>query len=72
MVNEKPYDPSSHLSYDDLAVDDVTYPKAISIRIKYSKMDQERRGVNVVIGRSGNNLCPVSALLLYVSGQKRK
>ena len=42
-------------------------PNVISLNIKQSKTDQLRKGVKVVIGRTNDDLCPVSALLSYLS-----
>ena len=67
MENEKPYDPKVHLSYSDIAVNSSVSPKVISLSIKQSKMDQFRKGVKVVIEQTNDNLCPVSALLSYLS-----
>ena len=67
VPGEAMYDPEVHLSYSDLAVDDALAPQAISIKIKTSKTDQCRRGYNVVLGRTDNCLCPVSALLFYLA-----
>ena len=44
VENEKSYDPSSHLSYEDLAVDNATAPQAISIRIKCSRQTKKGEG----------------------------
>ena len=56
-----------HNYYSDLAVDNASVPQAISIKIKSSKTDQCRRGYKVVLGRTDNCLCPVSALLSYLA-----
>ena len=63
---EAQYDPSTHLSYSDVAVDDPDSPSIVSLFIKQSKTDQERVGVRVIIGRTGDDLCPISALLDYL------
>ena len=61
-------DPAVHLSVADLALlDSDRDPKAIVVRIKASKTDPFRRGVTLYLGRTGNELCPVAALLAYVS-----
>ena len=67
VPGEAMYNPEVHLSYSDLAVDDALAPQAISIKIKTSKTDQCRRGYKVVLGRTNNCLCPVSALLSYLA-----
>ena len=59
------YDPSVHLNFNDIAADNPNSPKILRIRIKASKNDPFRQGVNIHIGRADNPLCPVSALLNY-------
>ena len=60
------FDPRSHLGVGDVAVDDKKLPSLIRIRIKQSKMDPFRKGVNIFIGRTGNELCPVAAMLDFL------
>ena len=67
VENENQYDPKVHLSYSDIAVDNSTSPNVISLNIKQSKTDQLRKGVKVVIGWTNDDLCPVTALLSYLS-----
>lgn len=66
------YDPSAHLSYSDIAVNNANAPSIISLQIKQSKTDQERVGTRVVIGKTGDDLCPVGALLTYLSKRGSK
>ena len=63
VEKEDEYDPTAHLSYGDLAVDNPTAPTAISIMIKKSK---GRKEVKVFIGKISDDLCPVTALLSYL------
>ena len=67
VEDETKYDPNTHLSFADVAVDNAVLPSVISLNIKYSKTDQGRVGVRVMLGRTGDDLCPVSALLNYLS-----
>ena len=67
MEKEDRYDPTAHLSYGDLAVDNPTAPTVISIMIKKSKTDQGRKGVKVFVRKTSNDLCPVTALLSYLT-----
>ena len=53
-----------HLS--DIAVDNSKSPNVISLNIKRSKTDQGAVGIRVVLGRTDNDLCPISALLTYL------
>ena len=50
-----------------LQEDHESCPSTISLVIKQSKMDQERKGVTIVIGKTGDDICPVSALLSYLA-----
>ena len=64
---ESKYDPNTHLSFSDLAADSAVSPSVISLNIKCSKTDQGRVGCQVVLGRTGDDLCPVTALLNYLA-----
>ena len=66
VENETKYNPNTHLSFSDLAVDNAATPSVISLNIKCSKTDQGRVGCQVVLGRTGDDLCPVSALVDYL------
>ena len=63
ISSEGTYDSQSHLSFSDLAVDQSTDPSMISILLKHSKTDQARKGMRIVIGKTNDDLCPVTALL---------
>ena len=67
ITQEGAYDLNSHLSFSDVAVINAKRPSIISLLIKQSKTDQDREGTRVVIGKTGDDLCPVSALLAYLS-----
>ena len=60
------YDPSVHLSIKDISVDNSSNPSMICIKIKLSKTDLFRKGINLFIGRTNSSLCPVSAVLNYL------
>ena len=66
VPSDSAYDPSVHLSYKDIAVDDQANPQMVSIFIKQSKTDPFRRGVYWFLGRTSSDLCPVMALLNYL------
>ena len=63
VPSDSTYDPSVHLSYKDIAVDDPVNPQTqiISVFIKQSKTDPFRRGINLFLGRTSSDLCPVMA-----------
>ena len=72
VEDERKYDPKTHLSFADVSVDNAVSPSVISLNIKYSKTDQGRVGVRVILGRTGDDLCPVLALLNYLSRRGSK
>ena len=61
------YDPNAHLSFCDLAVDDQEHPTMLQLNLKSSKTDPFRKGVQIVIGCTGDDLCPVAATLAYLA-----
>ncbi len=61
------YDPTYHLVLEDVALDNHTHPQLVRIRIKASKKDPFRKGVNIFLGHTGNRLCPVAALAAYLA-----
>ena len=67
VENVDNYDPSTHHSFADVAVDNPSSPSVISLNIKYSKTDTGRAGYQVVLGGTGDDLCPVTALLTYLA-----
>ena len=67
MPSQKDYDGSSHLSYGDVLFDSSCAPTTVQVNIKASKTDPFRKGVAIHIGRTNNDLCPVSALAAYIT-----
>ena len=67
VAPETNFDASQHLTYADIAVDDLADPKQLQVNIKQSKTDPFRLGVKVWIGRTGGDLCPVAAILSYMA-----
>lgn len=61
------YCPQSHLSMNDVSVDRAGRPEIIHLTLKASKTDPFRKGVTISVGRTGKQLCPVVALLAYLS-----
>ena len=60
------FDPGANLGVGDLTVDQVAAPTIIRVSIKQSKTDPFQRGVDLFLGKSGSDLCPVSAILNYL------
>ena len=67
VAPEADFDPSQHLTYADIAVDNLVNPKHLKVNIKQSKMDPFRMGTKIWIGKTGGNLCPVAAVLVYMA-----
>ena len=61
------YDPTIHLSLADLAFDHAVQPSVMQITLKASKTDPFRLGVQIYVGKTLGVLCPVSAMLAYLS-----
>ena len=55
------------VSVADVAIDNAHNPSVIRIKLHSSKTDQFSQGVNIFLGRTGLDLCPVSALLAYLA-----
>ena len=67
VAPEENFDPSQHLTYKDIAVDNLADPMRMEVNIKQSKTDPFRAGVKVWIGRTRGDLCPVAAVLAYMA-----
>ena len=59
-----------HLNYNDVSVDSITNPQMFKIRMKSSKTDPFRTGIDIFIGQIDCPLCPVAAMLTYLSYRK--
>ena len=64
--SEAEYDEGANLSFSDVATDSISNPQVLRIRIKASKTGPFREGVDVFVSKSGNALCPVTAVLAYM------
>lgn len=60
------FHPARNLTWGDVVVDNHANPSMIQFHLKASKCDQFGSGADMVVGRMGNQLCPVSALLRYI------
>lgn len=66
------YDPEAHLSEGDVKLEGTSPPQCVQVTIKASKTDPFRKGVTVFLGRTGNDLCPVSAVAAYLVARGRE
>ena len=65
--NPKAFCSATDLAWGDIAVDNPAAPQMVRIHLKTSKTDQLGAGSDIIIGRTDSNLCPVSAILSYIS-----
>ena len=56
----------THLSWGDVAIDNPENPQAIRVYLRHSKTDQFGRGTEVILGRTGDLLCPVAAVAAFM------
>lgn len=61
------FDPSIHLTVQDIAVDSAKMPSCLQIHIKASKTDPFRQGCHVFVGLGSSSLCAVRAVLTYLA-----
>lgn len=61
------YDPTAHLNTEDISVDSKANPSMARIKLKKSKTDPFRQGVDIYVGRTFGQLCPVAAILAYLA-----
>ena len=66
VPSQEAYDPAVHLNKGDVAVDDPAAPSILRITIKQSKTDPFRKGINIFLGKTSSDLCPVAAILNYL------
>ncbi len=67
VPSEAAYDMSTHLNFEDVAMNNLTRPSLLQIHLKASKTDPFRKGVDVFIGSSGDDICPVRAMATYLA-----
>ena len=63
---DSPYDPASHLSLNDIAVDSRANLRLLQLPLKQSKTDLFKQSVTVHLGATDSPVCPVKAVLLYL------
>ena len=67
VPSEAAYDSGEHLNFGDVSVDCVSNPCLLRVKIKASKTDPFRKGVDIFVGKTANQLCPVSAMMAYLA-----
>ena len=61
------YDESCHLSFSSISINNRVNPQLLKIIIKQYKTDQFCKGVSAFLGKTGENLCPIRGILLYLA-----
>ena len=59
------FDPRMHLAWGDVSISDNG--RALRVLLKRSKTDQFMRGVEVFVGTTGNDICPIDDMREFVS-----
>lgn len=63
------FSPTTDLAWGDVTIDNSSSPQTLQIYLKRSKTDQVGKGANIYIGKTGDELCPVSATLAYMESR---
>ena len=66
VPDDSSYDPSVHMSFNDITVDDPRVPTVLRVTIKQSKTNPFRKRINLFLGKISMDLCPVVAMLNYL------
>ena len=67
VPSDQGFDPTVHLTTRDVQVDSRNSPSMLCIHLKQSKTDPFRAGAKIWIGKTGDILCPVTAVLSYLA-----
>ena len=66
VPSQTEYDPDTHLSLTDIALDNKLNPSVIQVTIKQSKTDPFRQGIDLYLGKTGIDICPIQAIVPYL------
>ena len=61
----------AHLNFQDVSVDSLEDPQVLQVRIKTSKTDPFRAGMDIFVGKMNCRLCPVAIVLAWPCMTKR-
>ena len=67
VPNLASFSPSIHLGLADVAIDSMSSPSCLRLRIKALKTDPFRKGCFLHIGRGEFPLCAIRSLLAYLT-----
>ena len=54
VPTESSFDEGAHLTFDDVTVDCISNPQMLKVKIKASKTDPFRLGVDIFVGKTGS------------------
>ncbi len=69
VPDDSSFNDTSHLTFEDVAVDRLDSPRMLKVHLKQSKTDPFRLGVDIVVGKVDGPLCPVQAMLSYLGAR---
>ena len=69
VPSQSEFCPKTHLTLQDLVIDSRTKPTMIQVTIKQSKTDPFHQGCKLCLGKTGANICPISAILPYLAAR---
>ena len=55
------------LLWGDITVNNARAPQMLRVHLRVSKCDQFGKGIKVIVGRSDNQRCPVTAIVAYMA-----
>lgn len=66
VPSDSVFDPTAHVVFDNIKVDDIANPTTLKVWLKASKTDPFRYCIDIVAGKTDDKLCPVTAVLTYL------
>ena len=67
MPTQNEFDKDTHLSVDNISVDNKASQSIIQVTIRQSKTDHFRKGVQLFLKQTHHQICPVKAILSYLA-----
>ena len=60
VPSDQGFEEAHHLTFNNVKVDSRSSPQMLEVMSKASKTDRFRKGVTICVGKTGDDLCPVS------------
>ena len=61
------FNPTVDLAWGDIVVDNQENPQMLRIHLRSQSVDQFGVGSDIIVGRTGSMLCPVTAMLSFIT-----